>query len=102
MIFFRLYTAWLSDTQQLKNGNLIFFSITEPYRDNLKPRFLIKSGYYIVPSLSTDLLHVYNGTRPLLWYAYRLIFLSAQWNAFLFSSGPVEGLEIWGEQVKAI
>ena len=34
-----------------------FFSITEPCRDNLKPWFLIKSGYYIVPSPSTALLH---------------------------------------------
>ena len=43
------------DTQQLKNGNLIFFSITEPFKNNLEPRFLIKSYYYIVPSPSTAL-----------------------------------------------
>ena len=77
-------------------------SVTEPYRDILKLQFLITSGYYIVPSLSTALVYVHSGTRPLLWYAYRLIFLSAQWNAFLFLSGPVQSLEIWGEQVKVI
>ena len=43
------------DTQQLKNENLNFFSITEPCRDNLKWQFLIKSCYYIVPSPSTAL-----------------------------------------------
>ena len=31
------------------------FSITEPYRDNLKSRYLIKSGYNIVPYPSTAL-----------------------------------------------
>ena len=33
-----------------------FFSITEPCRDNLKPHFLVKSGFYIVPSSSTALM----------------------------------------------
>ena len=42
--------------KQLKNGNLILFSITEPYRNNLKLRFLIKSSYYIVPSPYTALV----------------------------------------------
>ena len=36
-----------------------FFSIIEHSRDNLKPPFLIKSGYYIVPSPSTA-LHYYD------------------------------------------
>ena len=81
---------------------LYIHSATEPYRDILKLQFLITSGYYIEPSLSTALVYVHSGTRPLLWYAYRLIFLSAQWNAFLFLSGPVQSLEIWGEQVKVI
>ena len=38
-----------------KKWKFDFFSITKPGRDNLKPRFLIKSGYYIVPSPSTAL-----------------------------------------------
>ena len=32
-----------------------FFSVTDKCRDNLKPRFLIKSGYHIIPSPSTAL-----------------------------------------------
>ena len=40
-------------TQQLKNG---FFFHSLIHVDNLKPRFLIKSYYYIVPSPSTVLL----------------------------------------------
>ena len=41
------------DTQQLKTK---MFSITEPCRDNLNPQFVIKSGYYIVPSPSSTLI----------------------------------------------
>ena len=41
------------DTQQLKNEKI---SITEPCRENLEPRFLIKSGYYFVASPSTALV----------------------------------------------
>ena len=45
------------DTQQLKNGILISITeLTNHVDVNLKPWFLIKSGYYIVPSLSTALL----------------------------------------------
>ena len=46
--------AFSVDTQQLRNWNYIFFSITEPC-SRMKPPFLIMSGYYIVPSPSTPL-----------------------------------------------
>ena len=54
--YFIYMAEWLLQTkkvQQLKNENFI----TELFRDNLKPRFLIKMGYYIVPTPSTTLLH---------------------------------------------
>ena len=44
-----LLISWSS-----KNGNYIFQSLNH-VDINLKPRFLIKSGYYIVPSPSTAL-----------------------------------------------
>ena len=53
--YFIYMAEWLLQTkkvQQLKNENFI----TELFRDNLKPRFLIKMGYYIVPTPSTTLL----------------------------------------------
>ena len=43
------------DTQQLKTEIEMFQSLNH-VDVNLKPRFLIKSGYYIVPSPSTALL----------------------------------------------
>ena len=44
------------DTQQLKNAKLNSITeLTNHVDVNLKPWFLIKSGYYIVPSPSTAL-----------------------------------------------
>jgi hypothetical protein len=65
MIFFRLSSTWLSDlyvtkncisvdAQQLKTEILFFQSLNHVDFD-LKPQFLIKSGYYIVPSPFTPL-----------------------------------------------
>ena len=63
MIFTLQKIAFSVDSQQLKNRNLNF-SITEPCRDNLKLRFLIKSGYYTVPTPSTALI-VSNNLLPM-------------------------------------
>ena len=54
-----LLISWSS-----KNGNYIFQSVN-PFEINLKPRFSIKSGYYIVPSPSTALVFMSLET----WYS---------------------------------
>ena len=53
-IYSALQKIVFSVDAQLLKIEICFFSITEPC--NLKARFLIKSGYYIVPSPSTALL----------------------------------------------
>ena len=63
MIFFHLSSTWLSDHKKLLfllihsswKTEIRFFPITEPCRFYLQLRFLIKSGYHIVPSSSTAL-----------------------------------------------
>ena len=47
--FLLIHNSW-------KTEIWFFFSITEPYKDNLKPQFLIKSSYYIVASPYTALM----------------------------------------------
>ena len=66
MIFFQLSPTWFSDLQITKNSDQLIiqkykldFSITKPCRDQLKPQFLIKSGYYIVPTQSLYRLSEY-------------------------------------------
>ena len=54
MIFLQQKIAFSAD-RSLKNGNQIFQSLSH-VNVNLKPQFLIKSGYYIAPSPSTALL----------------------------------------------
>ena len=58
MIFTGQKIVFSVDAQQLKNGNMIFFQSLNHVDINLKLRFLIKSGYYIVPSSSTALAYM--------------------------------------------
>ena len=97
MIFFHLSTTWLSDLYIIKKLVFLlihncwkteiwfFFSITEPCRDDLKPRFLIKRLYdYIVPSPSTALasfLEIQKKTLRL-----RLIPFDSIWTFWAISS----------------
>ena len=56
------------DTQQLKNAKLNSITeLTNHVDVNLKPWFLIKSGYYIVPGPSTALIFTYVPRRST-WY----------------------------------
>ena len=66
MIFFYLLSTWLSDLYITKNCVFCWYTTAEKRKFdffqslnhvdvNLKPRFLIKSGYHIVPSPSTAL-----------------------------------------------
>ena len=55
VIFIYQKIAFSVDTQQLKTEIEMFQSLNH-VDVNLKPRFLIKSGYYIVPSPSTAFL----------------------------------------------
>jgi hypothetical protein len=66
MTFSLLSTTWLSDLYIIncvfcwyttaEKQKLDFFQSLNHVDVDLKPRFLIKSGYYIVPSPSTTLL----------------------------------------------
>ena len=58
-----LLLTWFSDLYITKNCIFCWYTIAENiffqslnHVDNLKPGFLIKSGYYIVPSPSTPLI----------------------------------------------
>ena len=72
MIFFHLLSTWLSDLYITKNCVFCLYTTAEKRKFdffqslnhvdvNLKPHFLIKSGYYIVPSPSTALIEGQNG-----------------------------------------
>ena len=84
VIFRQQKIAFLLISWSSKNGNYTFQSLN--YLDiNKKPRFLIKSGYYILPSSYTALLVL------LLLHSY-CIFDAASWmqfeTQFIFYSLP--------------